>query len=371
MVVVASTTQKDMVFCFVEIFVLALAFVGSNCDGFTIVPSLRASSRVQMTVARYRITSDNSVLLPANTTIIKATSVDQECDRTHQCFESSHEKILSDHTSFPTNNVDQTVMLCLNKLEDCYAYTEQHIKCPFFRRRYGDMLDGIESFLRFFFIRPYFQDSSHSLGPPISCKSLAGDGQKTKNLPVDELIGVLRNDWKAAPINCEEDRATTPVIGKGYYVTGRMSTNIYRNDCEFMSPDPDLPLKGLRKYIGVASHLFDSKASHSKLISLQTVPRNIKKEKEIENILEAQWKMSLTINLPWKPQLPEFSGSTLYFLDDDHLIWRHEEKWDISVVNAFLGMLSFPKKDPNETSMCPLTLITRRILENFRRHQHR
>lgn len=248
----------------------------------------------------------------------------------------------------------------LDRLEDSYAYTERYIKCPFFRRRYGDILDDVEGFIRFFLVRPYFQDSTARLGPRISCKSI-GKRTKEKNLSVAQLLEILRKDWNAIH-NKNGTADATPIDEKGYYVTGKLSTHIYRDDCYFSSPDPDLPLTGLRKYIGVASHLFDSRASRSKLLSLREVPG-------VENyppILEAEWKMALTINLPWKPKLSEFTGSTLYFLDEDHLIYKHQETWDISLVDAFWSMMPTWKelhlvsknkkmttKTKTETSRCP------------------
>jgi hypothetical protein len=196
----------------------------------------------------------------------------------------------------------------------------------------------------------------------MSCRAFGGP--KTRDLPVSELLEILRRDWRApedANDSCggSDDSnfsGSSSRSEKGYYVTGRMSTSIYRDDCEFESPDPDLPLRGLRKYIGVAAHLFDARASHSRLLSLQR-----RHEHEgIDNpfVLEAKWKLSLTINLPWKPQLQEFQGSTLYFLDENHLICRHQETWNMSVLDAFLGMLSVSHgRTSGRSSRCPLAFL--------------
>jgi hypothetical protein len=122
--------------------------------------------------------------------VLKATTVDQEQDRG-----SDIRSIHTDQTMLPTNNIDLVEKWYLDRLEDCYAYSERHIKCPFFRQRCGDILDDIEGFVRFCLIRPYFEDSSSRLGPLMSCKSLVGEGQKTKHLPVRELLDILRKDW--------------------------------------------------------------------------------------------------------------------------------------------------------------------------------
>eukprot|EP00535_Pseudo-nitzschia_heimii_P006222 CAMPEP_0197187116 /NCGR_PEP_ID=MMETSP1423-20130617/15268_1 /TAXON_ID=476441 /ORGANISM="Pseudo-nitzschia heimii, Strain UNC1101" /LENGTH=395 /DNA_ID=CAMNT_0042638609 /DNA_START=111 /DNA_END=1298 /DNA_ORIENTATION=- len=306
---------------------------------------------------------------------MKATSVDQEEERGLKIFHSISPTICEEPSiSFRSDHIDRVELWYFDKLEECYSYVERHVKCPFFRRRFGDVLDDIEGLIRFFLIRPYFKDSSSRLGPPISSRSLPGWGQKTKHLPVDKILDVLRKDWRAKEKDNSHHRSDLQlpclVNEKGYYVTGRMSTYVYRDDCEFLSPDPDLPLQGLRKYIGVTTNLFDYKTSHSKLKSLEQINRRDAYNKEGEDldiVLKAEWRISLTMKLPWKPQLSEFSGSTLYFLDEDNLIYRHQETWDISVLDAFLGMITIAEihnKNVNSSSnnnnnrRCPLSVLS-------------
>eukprot|EP00537_Pseudo-nitzschia_pungens_P003270 CAMPEP_0172360766 /NCGR_PEP_ID=MMETSP1060-20121228/4740_1 /TAXON_ID=37318 /ORGANISM="Pseudo-nitzschia pungens, Strain cf. cingulata" /LENGTH=543 /DNA_ID=CAMNT_0013082847 /DNA_START=162 /DNA_END=1796 /DNA_ORIENTATION=- len=318
-------------------------------------------------------------------------------------------------------DLDPTEQWYLDTLEDWYEHSQKRVKCPFFRRRFGDILDRIEGVVRFVLIRPYCSDSSHrNLGPLMALKpsssSSSSSSAKRKHLPVEEIIESLLGDWRvsnddrskgaalrilskaggacsysysyfAKPTTTttttttkSSDRVVAAAAAvtadeKGYYVTGRLSRHIYRDDCEFRSPDPDLPIRGLRKYVGVAPMLFSTKASHSKLLSLEELKaddrgRVLQQERQQQHqqqhgdnnnnneygvdkdipdatitstILRATWKMSVTINLPWKPQLSEFTGSTLYFLDQDHLIARHQETWDISVWDAFLEMMNVKK----------------------------
>ena len=305
---------------------------------------------------------------------MKATLINQDEETDLRTFLGNSPKICEEPSiSLPTNYINRVELWYLQKLEEWYSYSERRIKCPFFRRRFGDILDDIEAFVRFFLIRPYFNDSSIRLGPPMRSRSLPGWGQKTKHLPIDEILNILRTDWRAKEkvnYDGESDLETVNIVNeKGYYVTGRMSTCIYRDDCEFLSPDPDLPLQGLRKYIGVTSNLFDSKTSHSKLISLEEIHSNHgdayrKEEDDILIVLKAEWRISLTMKLPWKPQLSEFSGSTLYFLDEDNLICRHQETWDISVFDAFLEMMSISEKHKirsssnNNNRRCPLSVLS-------------
>jgi hypothetical protein len=207
------------------------------------------------------------------------------------------------------------------------------------------MLDDLEFLVRNVIVRPSCRSS---LGPVQACQPIkveAGgrNGQyksipKTKDLSVERIIEIIRRDWEGNNNHSNRSNSNNSSRStKGYYVTGKLSTNIYRDDCWFISPDPDLPIQGLRKYIGIASHLFDSKTSYSELLSLQQQQQN-----DASPTIMAEWKLSLTLKLPWRPALPPFTGTTMYKLDRDHLIYQHEETWDISLLDAFLAM--FPSK---------------------------
>ena len=192
-------------------------------------------------------------------------------------------------------------------LEDWYS-TSLTIKCPFFRRRAADALDNIDMVCRFLLIR------HKSLDLPLGCRATAKTKDKTPDLPVNEIFNKILGDWKTE-------------TNKGYYITGRLNTTIYRDDCFFDGPDPDMPVRGLRKYLNAASQLFDYHKSHAELLSLDIVH---------EKLLVAEWKMEGVLRLPWKPLLPEWTGRTLYHLDEENLIFVHEETWDMSVGEAFV-----------------------------------
>jgi Uncharacterized conserved protein (DUF2358) len=188
------------------------------------------------------------------------------------------------------------------------------LKCPFFRRRASDLLDATDLLMRLFIVR-----NKSLLGPPPSLRGIKNSSEKSVGLAKEELIEVIRKDWR-------ED------TNKGYYVTGRLSSNIYRDDCLFDGPDPDMPVKGLRKYLNAAAQLFDQRTSRSELLSLK-----------IEgDVIVATWRFSATMHLPWKPKLPEVTGSTIYHMDASGLIYQHVETWDISAFQAFFRTF-FPK----------------------------
>jgi len=81
-------------------------------------------------------------------------------------------------------------------------------------------------------------------------------GAKSVGMTVAEVADVIREDFEK----------------RQYYVTGRLSKRIYSDDCFFDAPDPDMPVKGLRKYVDAISHLFEQKSSKVELISMQELP---------------------------------------------------------------------------------------------------
>ncbi|KAG7347214.1 DUF2358 domain containing protein [Nitzschia inconspicua] len=209
----------------------------------------------------------------------------------------------------------------LSRLDQWYTKS-QSLKCPFMRRRFGDALDTLESVLKHTLIR---RECWPLMGPPQAHRP-AGTNKKTntikyRGLSLMDIHQLVLQDWKP------------DTDGKGYYITGKLTTPIYRDDCLFLGPDPDMPIHGLRKYVGVAAHLFDYETSRA---TLQSLERN-----DQDNLLVAKWTLSGILRLPWRPALPTFSGTTIYHIDGDGLIYCHEESWDCSVMRAFCHTL-FP-----------------------------
>lgn len=198
------------------------------------------------------------------------------------------------------------------------------IKCPFFRRRATDSVDGLASVVQFVLAR------HKSLPIPIlpgSQQILSSSSIKAFGLSVNTIANILAKDWK-----CQRSFGSL-TSGKGYYITGKLTREIYRDDCFFDGPDPDMPVSGLKKYVSSTSQLFDHKASRADLISIAT--------DEKQRTVTVRWRLEGILNLPWHPRLKPWTGQTVYFIDDSGLIERHVESWDISVVDAFVSTL-FP-----------------------------
>ena len=221
-------------------------------------------------------------------------------------------------------------------LESLYSQTSR-IKCPFFRRRASDTIDCLHSVGNFLIARHKSIDPSFFLPP--GCKSFGES--KLEQLSIEDIASIIESDWKGKQSSS---------LGKGYYITGKLTKEIYRDDCFFDGPDPDMPVRGLRKYLSASAQLFDHRMSRADLISLKV-------DQASKSIIVA-WRLEgyffftypnpdpaivLTLrrilgvlNLPWHPTLKPWTGSTTYFVDENGLIKEHVENWDITVLGTLL-----------------------------------
>jgi Uncharacterized conserved protein (DUF2358) len=240
-----------------------------------------------------------------------------------------------------------------NMLETRYKQSVK-LKCPFFKRRAADILDTADMLMRIVSI-PIGHESI--LPPPSSWRERKFISNtdtvntsnnlttgKTTNLSIEHIINILKHDWRID-------------TNKGYYITGRLSTNIFRDDCYFDGPDPDMPVRGIRKYFNAASQIFEYKTSTATLVSIEaqepkqqhptgTTTTTTTTTTTNDTTIVAKWIMSGVLRLPWKPKLPTVYGTTTYYLDQTtNLIYKHIETWDRTAIQAFLETF-FPKFAP-------------------------
>lgn len=221
------------------------------------------------------------------------------------------------------------------------------IKCPFFRRRAADAIDNTATLFHFLLIRhkslPWVSDllDDPNYSPELlqdlvtapGCKPLGryikrhadGTAEKTRHLSLSDIEDRIHHDWTSGLTEKQ-----------GYYMTGKLDSTIYRDDCLFTSPDPDMPVRGLRKYLSAAAQLFDQRNSCAEMLSICS---NEDGGDMGNGIVEVTWRLSGVINLPWHPSVEPWTGRTKYHLDDEGLIYLHEEHWDISVWRAFICTL--------------------------------
>ena len=239
------------------------------------------------------------------------------------------------------------------------------MRCPFLRRRAHDTIDAAAMILRFLVIRhkslgvfdPLLLGGAAIFGGgeaggrdrlgeadgllqssvvPPGCKAVGrhvsmnpdGTVRKSRYLPVAEMARTLELDWTAGAGG----------IHRGYYLTGRLNSTVYRDDCLFDGPDPDMPVRGLRKYLSAASHLFDAATSRAELLSISWEGGG--EGKAGHGVVVARWCLGGTLMLPWRPSVRPWTGTTRYHLDEEGLIFLHEEEWDITVSEAFVSTAS-------------------------------
>ena len=225
-----------------------------------------------------------------------------------------------------------------------YTSSSTTIKCPFFKRRIADTIDNVAMITRFLIIR------HKSLWPSLDiamdmefmqapgCKAIGrhiqtnadGTSIKHKLLPLETILQIIVHDW-------------SPTNHKGYYITGKLNSTIYRDDCLFDGPDPDMPVRGVRKYLGAASNLFDSSQSFATMLNVEIVEKEDKYKVNHRGfggrVIQVRWSMEGVLMLPWRPKVKPLSGWTKYYVDEEGLIAYHEEGWDISVMEAFVGTI--------------------------------
>lgn len=225
-----------------------------------------------------------------------------------------------------------------NDLDIMYTQASDTIKCPFIKRRVADTIDAMAMILKFLVIRhksiwsgldidvDYLEKHMQAPG----CKAIGrfiktdekGHSVKHRNQPIENIKQIVVQDWSVSN-------------NKGYYINGKLNSTIYRDDCLFSGPDPDQPVRGLRKYLAAASNLFDASQSYATLVDVNLVD-DINGDRQV---IEVRWKLEGVLMLPWRPKIKPWSGWTKYHLDDESLIEHHEEGWDISVLEAFVGTI--------------------------------
>ena len=134
---------------------------------------------------------------------------------------------------------------------------------------------------------------------------------KTPHLPLSKIASTIQADWE----------------NNNYYITGHLTPSIYSSSCRFDGPDPDMPVVGLRKYLSATSNLFDHSQSLASITSLTHSPAT--------STITVTWALQGVIMLPWRPRVHPYTGKTVYHVGESGLVERHEEEWDISVLEAF------------------------------------
>lgn len=192
------------------------------------------------------------------------------------------------------------------------------IRCPFFRRRTYDALDALSKVFRFVVARHKSLDLASVLPLGFRNDYTTTLEPKQTGLTLEQVSEYIRQDWR-------QDSH------KGYYITGRISKDVFADNCLFDGPDPDMPVRGLKKYIASASQLFEYRSSTAELLEL-TIDNE-------GSTITAAWRIAGKLNLPWHPRIKPWTGKTTYHVNEDGLVDEHLETWDVSVAAAFWAAL--------------------------------
>ena len=108
-----------------------------------------------------------------------------------------------------------------------------------------------------------------------------------------------------------------------YFVTGRLSQDVFADDCRFRDPTNDIV--GLARYLKALGILFDPAHARVTLLSCAaTGPRQV----------TATWTLGGYLQLPWHPYVPPFQGCCVYTLDERGLVVLQDQTWSISAAEA-------------------------------------
>ena len=203
---------------------------------------------------------------------------------------------------------------------DEWLEASRDVKCPFWRRRFGDTVSSAIVVCEFvgarhksLLDRQWLPGSDTSLLDDAGLKLPAPSmGVKTMGLPVEEVMAVVRRDFEEG----------------SYYVSGKLSQAVYDDACFFDGPDPDFPVRSLQRYSDALSGLFDPEMSSIELVAMEGVD---------DSSFVAHWRLSGHLKLPWRPAIKPYAGATRYELNSDGLICSHTEAWSISAVDAFVS----------------------------------
>jgi hypothetical protein len=141
-------------------------------------------------------------------------------------------------------------------------------------------------------------------------------GTKRRDLTSDALLDTLTND----------------IAVNQYFVTGKLTEEIFADDCRFI--DPTTNVKGLSRYLRALSALFDPERSRVELVGeLRRTSRDV---------IEGDYIAEGYLKLPWKPKVPRYEGHIVWTMQPDDgspragLIVEQRQTWSISGGEALM-----------------------------------
>ena len=128
-------------------------------------------------------------------------------------------------------------------------------------------------------------------------------------------IGLSLDDLK---IRLERDLVFGAKGNGGYFITGDLSTDIFRDDCIFT--DPTNQVASLSQYQKGVRLLFDPKTSVVELIEPLTIDTE-------RRSLSGTIRSRGMLKLPWHPFITAYESKIIYTIDKDGIVARQDQTW--------------------------------------------
>jgi len=138
----------------------------------------------------------------------------------------------------------------------------------------------------------------------------------------DKLTGLSLSEMAS---RLSHDLAEGSTGEGGYFVSGDISTQLFRDDCKFV--DPTNSVSSLSRYQNALKILFDPKQSFVEVLE----PLQIDESK---NQITARIRSGGIIQLPWSPRISSYESTIKYTIDGVGLIKSQEQEWSISASEA-------------------------------------
>lgn len=146
------------------------------------------------------------------------------------------------------------------------------------------------------------------LGTPTST------GEKLTGLSLSELASRLSHDLVEGSTG-----------QGGYFISGDIPTQIFRDDCKFI--DPTNSVSSLSRYQKALTILFDPDQSYVNLLKPLEIDES-KKE------ITARIRSGGILLLPWSPKISSYESTIKYTIDENGLIESQIQEWSVSPFQA-------------------------------------
>jgi len=138
---------------------------------------------------------------------------------------------------------------------------------------------------------------------------------------LSELADLLEND------------VVKGATGKGgYFISGDIRPEIFRDDCRFVDPTNDVA--SLSRYQKALTILFDPQKSFIEFVS---PPRSDAGSRTIRARIRAGGELKL----PWKPLIQPWESEVVWQVGEDGLIAEQRQQWNITAADALRQTFSF------------------------------